>query len=193
MSKGSPLITYYARVINNLNGNIIMNYVNVNENNIWYYGRCNASKDGGESEYIVEFDIWNNEPAFRAGTRHVPCHDAVNCKFTVYSEYDDENGEYFVRKDDVVEKGYIHARCSNNYKLSDGQLLEQVDFKPIKGLFRSVDVTGNVGSNRLGVLSGEGDHAIVQTKIVIPKDHNIDNIPQVFNFIFNFSYEFKGN
>ncbi|MFW6015075.1 MAG: hypothetical protein ACOCRK_01405 [bacterium] len=185
MAMSPPLITYYARVISNLNPEKeILPFTNVITNNTWYYGKCNLY--GGESEYIVEFDIWNNEPAFDAGTRRVPCKDAKNCKFTVYSKYDEtrRDNPFIVNSNDLIGQKCLYARNLNNY-------IQQEDFKPINGklLNGSIDVRGNVNPNEIGVLSGEGDHTIIQTKIIVPSDAEIQ-IERV-NFVFQLSYDYE--
>lgn len=181
-----PLITYYARPKNNLTGEPLIDFMSMNNNNIWYYGNCNLS--GGESEYIIEFDIWNNEPAFDAGTGRGKCPNAKNCKFTVYSKYDqNQNNPYIVKENDIVYNSYIHARCLNNYNLDNG-----LEFKPIRGGFKngSIDITGNIDPTNIGTLYGTGDHAIVQTKLVIPDvDQPKLNSGRV-EFVFKFSYDY---
>ena len=54
-----PLITIYSRLKDNVTGEILTDWDEYDNSN-WYYGYC-LSNYGGESAYVVELDIWNNE------------------------------------------------------------------------------------------------------------------------------------
>ena len=173
--KDIPLMTYYVRVIDNITGQEIMRYDYAGKKNICYYGKCNA-KDGGESEYIIEFDIWNNEPAFNAGGYDYKCQDAKNCRLTVWPDSKcmvDNNNPLFSMKDD-----FMYARCLT---------LGPKDFEPIK-YYNGVNVIGNVNPN-INSIKGSGDHAKVQTKIILPKNCTVPRDRYGFNFSFFYDYE----
>jgi len=170
-----PLITYYARVIDNVTGEEIFKSTEASKN-MWYYGNCNGL-EGGESQYIVEFDVWNNEPAYNAGTYDSHCLDAIHCKFSVWPDVNlsmQNSNPIF-----ALTQPFMYARCiSNGY---------DVPFSPLR-YNNSIDIFGNNDSSLIGVLQGNGDHSIIQTKIILPPNSNLDILK--YNFILNFSYDF---
>ena len=171
--KEMPLMTYYMKVIDNISGEEIMRYDYVGKKNICYYGKCNA-KEGGESEFIIEFDIWNNEPAFNAGAYDYKCQDAKNCRLTIWPNKNcsiDSTNKLF-----NVQQSFMYARC-----LTFGPK----EFKPIK-YHNGVNVVGNVNPN-IDSIKGCGDHAKVQTKIILPKNSDIPS--DRYNFNFSFFYD----
>jgi len=177
-----PRITYYARVIDNVNGVEILSFADAVRNNTWYYGRCNGLT-GGESEYIVEFDIWNNEPAFEAHTGEVVVSNATNCKLTVWPN------ENCVPTSDLLfnlrnSNGYIpfmFARCdTHGYK---------GDYTGIRNNLMLTGITGNVNPNLTGTIQGIGDHARVQTKIILPENSQLS--AQRYGFVFAFYYDYE--
>lgn len=174
----NPRLTYYARVIDNIDGKEILSYTSVARTNCWYYGKCNGL-EGGESEYIVEFDIWNNELAQTGGATFSKCSDAKNCKLTVYS---DEKCK--ITTDNELFNLYtpfMQAKTVNdNY---------ENDFVGIKGNKMLKDIRGNVNPNLEGTLQGVGDHVKIQTKIVLPEGANLTQ--QQHGFVFAFYYDFE--
>lgn len=178
----APRITYYARVIDNITREEIVGFTDASKSNTWYYGRCNGLL-GGESEYIVEFDIWNNEPAFEAHTGDVDndVADAINCRLTVWPDSD------CVIKDNLlfdVNPSFMKARC-DTFGYSD-------DFQYIKGGLMLRNITGNVRpgtkENPTGKILSSNDHARIQTKIVLPANTNLPS--DRFGFVFAFYYDF---
>jgi len=173
MALQPPLMTYYARVIDNITGEEIFASTEASRN-LWFYGNCNGL-EGGESQYIVEFDIWNNEPAYNAGTYDTHCSNAINCKFSVWPDINltmQNNNPLF-----ILTQPFMFARClSNGY---------DTPFMPLKYNMK-IDVTGNNNSNLIGVIQGNGDHSIVQTKIIMQANSNL-NIDQ-YSFVVDFSY-----
>lgn len=173
----APLITCYARVIDNLSGKQILDYTDLNRNNAWYYGKCNGFT-GGESEYIVEFDIWNNEPAFNGGATQIDCKDATSCYFTVYPSRESINEEY-TNSLFNIEGSFMHARClTSGFK----------EFKPIKRKSMSLLAEGNMNPN-INTLQGKGDHTVIQTKIVLPANSGLVNERHDFVFVFSYNYD----
>lgn len=173
--KEYPLMTYYSRVIDNLSGKEIMNYDYVGKKNVCYYGKCN-SKEGGESEYIIEFDIWNNEKSFNGYEYDVRCQDAKNCRLTIWPDkkcQKDIDNKLF-----NIEPSFMYARC-----LTFGPK----EFIPIK-YYEGLNVRGNVNPS-IDSIKGNCDHAIVQTKIIIPKDSNLPKERYIFNFSFFYDCE----
>lgn len=171
-----PKITYYARAIDNITGQSLSNWSDATKNSLWYFGKCNGFT-GGESEYTIEIDIWNNEPAFNAGMYNFTNNDAINCKFTAEENATTNSPELFKLVNPVV-----HARQINNgYKEK---------FKPIKDTLMLEDITGNANPNLKGVIQGCSDHAMLQVKIVLPEGINLqDRLRYGFNLVFYYEYE----
>jgi hypothetical protein len=178
MADIQPRMSYYGRVIDNQTGEEILSSTDALENNVWYYGKCNGL-EGGESSYIVELDIWNNEPAFNAGMREIQCLDAVNCRLTVWPNEECKpiyDNALFNLQDPFL---YFN-NVSDNYK---------ENFKGAKYNNMFTDVTGTSNPDREGIIQGIGDHAKIQTKIILPKNSDIPT--DRFNFTIAFYYDYS--
>lgn len=171
----APKMTYYVRVIDNITGTHITEWDSY-EASMWYYGRCNSLK-GGESEYIVEFDIWNNEAAFNAGMYDDHNDDAINCRMTALQNSTAGSASLFAMIQPVV-----YARCITfNHKDK---------FQPIRNDRMLTDITGNVNINANGVIQGLGDHAIIQTKVILPAEAALEPYSRyAFDIAFYYDYE----
>lgn len=171
-----PKITYYARIRSNLTGQILTNWQSY-DTSIWYYGQCN-SLYGGESDYILELDIWNNEPSFNAGEYAYHNQNATNCQLTIEPlNNNTENLKLF-----NLNYPYIYGRC---YSTNTRESWESITIhKPLTKLY------GTLQSNQLGVLIGYADHMIIQTKIIMPANTILDHFRRYpFNLLFTYSYE----
>lgn len=170
-----PKITYYARVRSNLTGQLITNW-QFFDSSIWYYGKCN-SLQGGESEYIIEFDIWNNEPGFNAGMYDVHNKNAISCQLSL-EPLNNESGNMELFK---LNTPFLYGRCySNNYR---------EEWEPILMNKPLVKIYGNVSSKSNGILYN-ADHTILQTKIIMPINSVLqNNVRYPFNLTFSYSYE----
>lgn len=168
-----PLITYYAKVIDNLSDKDITSYKNAMDNDFtWYYGTCNVN--GGESQYIVQFDIWNNEPAFNHRGFDKRCADAYN----VYMSFEIKSAE-------VNDEGYIFELKHTPF-VKYRMLLDNYDTE-WQYVQDKIQLIGNVNPQSKKLL-GEGDHCIVQTKIVLPSNLNFN--PNRYHFTVNLSYDY---
>lgn len=152
----SPRITLYGKILDNKDQTLIRNYQEWKSNQIWHYGSVNGVK-GGESSYVIEFDIWNNEPAFNGLSGKETVLDAENVRLSVW---DDESLTSSINLS-YAGIGFVNARCITNDL--------KADYDHIFGAKGFYEIYGNVGKER-GILSGQlgGDHAVLQTKIVIP-------------------------
>lgn len=163
-----PLITYYAKVVDNLFNRDITGYKNAMDNDFcWYYGSCNVR--GGESQYIVVFDIWNNEPAFNHRFYDKTCKDAYNMKFNLKFNNKQLNDESYKM---LLDNNVMQVKINNEYKSLDKS---------------GVKITGNV-SNKEGVLLGCGDHCILETKIVVPDNLNVAMDRYFFEVVLSYEY-----
>lgn len=152
----SPRITIYGKVLDNKDQTMVRDYNDWRQNQIWHYGNVNGSR-GGESSYIIEFDIWNNEPAFNTLSGKEAVLDAKNIQLSVWSD-ETKTSSVGLNHGGI---GFVNARCvTKNNKTS---------FQPIFGVVAFDEIYGNVAKKK-GTLSGQlgGDHTIIQTKIVIP-------------------------
>ena len=172
----APKMTYYARIRSNLTGKILTNWQPY-DNAVWYYGICN-SLHGGESDYIVEFDIWNNEPGFNAGGYAYHNQNATGCQLSI--EPIDNSADHLA----LFKLGfpYIFSRCYST-NIRDPWISVTID-KPFTKLY------GTVQSKVNGVLMGYADHMIIQTKIIMPPNALLENYKRYpFNLVFSYSYD----
>ena len=174
-----PLITTYYRIIDNVTGKELQEYRFLDKKSSITYGTL-SSLNGGESEFVVEFDIWNNEPAFYGGIYTADVQNATQCNFTAWDN-EKMNSTYSIRNL-IDNKSYVMARCINR------------DFPTFKHVAGNINI-GNVNlySSVLenpGELSGQhgGDHFKIQTKISIPPNNSVG--VGLKNFIFEFSYNY---
>lgn len=176
----APRITIYYRYLNNIDGKPLTTFTEFTKNADIHYGDINAAL-GGESQYIIEFDIWNNEPAFAAGMYIDRVHNAEKCVFSVWNDKDKIASNEITIGNDYT-KSFMYARCFYNKN--------DKEFKPIAGTKGiSNELVGNILPDTVGVLSGQpgGDHTIIQTKIIVPPGVTKANY---FNFVFSFDYEY---
>ena len=169
-----PLITYYAKVIDNLNGKDITSYKNAMDNDFtWYYGSCNVN--GGESQYIVQFDIWNNEPAFNHRGYEKKCADAYNVclSFKIIDSEQPNDEDYMFT---LQHTPFIQARIVMDNYHTEWEYVQN-----------AIQLKGNV-KPELNKLLGIGDHCIVQTKIVLPSNLNFN--PNRYHFVTELSYDY---
>lgn len=168
-----PLITYYAKVIDNLKGYDVTNYKNAMDNDFtWYYGNIY----NGESEYIIELDIWNNEPAFNHRFYDKHCRNANNIKLSVNISFLQNDEEYTNQSFINSFKDCLYVRIYNeDYK---------DEWRPINN---SVLLVSNTTNNK-GILYGTSDHCIIQTKLCL---NNIELNPKRYYFNINISYDFE--
>lgn len=182
MAFSAPTITIYSRVIDNITKEEISGFQPVNSKSKFGFGAINGIS-GGESPVIIEFDIWNNEPAFGGGFSAVTTEDAVNCKFTAWDSNECISSSKISAPSDVDihRTPYIRSRCVT--------IDNHTQFVPIGGArYLPAGEMINSVNNSSGILLGQpgGDHMKIQTKIVIPR--NTTN--GVNNFVFEFSYDY---
>ena len=172
-----PAITIYHRTIDNVTGQEIDEYKLIGKRSNFHYGTLSGI-DGGESEYVVEIDVWNNEPALYGGMFTADISSANNCTFKAWDN-ENLNSSYKIRNL-VDNKSYVVARCVTR---------DFPDFKPICGNVSLApdNLYGTVLADS-GVLSGQhgGDHMKIQTKISVPPN----TFPGFKSFVFEFSYEY---
>ena len=182
----APRMTYYARIIDNLDDSQITGFKDTKLNSNWNYGQCDGLI-GGESQYIVEFDIWNNEPAFNAGTYDVAVQNAINCKLSVLP-----NGSILDPTSDLAKlfnlsNPFVYARCTT-FSYTETWVGIKINDNPILSQYLE-EITGNVSPLVKGTILGDADHAIVQTKIILPANSNIDANRYNFNLVFYYDYQ----
>ena len=170
----APKMTYYARIRSNLTGQILTNW-QYYDTSIWYYGICN-SLEGGESEYIIEFDIWNNEPGFNAGTYDVHNKVARACQLSI--EPIDASEEQMQLFKTIP---FLYGRCYVNNTREEWQPITMNN--PLTLIY------GNVKSEEQGIIFNT-DHTILQTKIILPANE-ILNEHQKYMFQLKFSYSYE--
>ena len=179
-----PKMTYYARIRSNLTGQVLTNW-KFFDASLWYYGKLNADY-GGESEYIVELDVWNNEPAFNAGDYSVHNKNAIACRLgivplTTNDDLSDSNTilDLSLFK---LDQPFFYGRCRTTYTREEWTPITLN--KPLTKLY------GTNNPNQIGVLYGNADHMIIQTKIILPEDSNLlSNTRYPFNLSFEYDYQ----
>jgi hypothetical protein len=177
MELNPPLITVYYRTIDNITNKEIDGYTLLTNHSNLNFGKIGGI-DGGESPYVVELDIWNNEPSFYGGVYTADVADAIDCKFTAWDN--EKLNSTMSIKNLLDNKSYILARC-----VSKGF----PEFKYIAGNagLTSFNLSGS-DNNNVSTISGQhgGDHMKIQTKIFIPPQTKASSI----NFVFNFNYNY---
>jgi hypothetical protein len=179
----APKFTYYARVLENFDYTQVVGYRDTAFDNIWYYGQCNGLR-GGESQYVVEFDIWNNEPGFKGGMSETTVSNAYNCRLSVFPNED--LALTSATKDDTIKlfgltAPFFYARCvTHGYK---------IPFSGIRYKQYLEGITGNMNPDKPGIIQGTGDHAVIQTKIVLPANTGIPTNRYGFGITFYYDYE----
>lgn len=168
-----PRITYYAKVIDNLTGADITSYKIAMDNNLWFYGKINKEY-GGESQFIVEYDIWNNEEAFNHRTYEVKCKDARNMKLGIEFDKVSHKDDEFYKEICDIPFFYAKRLGDEKYQLVDNK--------------HKLDIRGDIHPEK-NILSGEGDHCIIQTKLIIPHDCILLN--KRYNFHITLDYDFE--
>lgn len=164
-----PIMTYYTKLLDNATGEQIFGYASTAKNKQLYYGKVNGF-NGGESQYIIEFDIWNNEPALYAGGPITTVQDATNTKLEIQIPPNSRDLNPF-----------FYARCTTNDPQSAFQTLSMSNktFTAIKGNC----------SQSLGTILGTSDHATIQTKIKLKPNSNVKY--HQYAFALKFSYVFE--
>lgn len=164
-----PRMTYYTRLLDNVDGHQLLGWASTSMNKKIYYGKCNGLK-GGESEYVVEFDIWNNEPAWDGGTPQTIAQNATNCRLEIEIPPESRNLSPF-----------LYARCTT--------LDVKSDFKDISMSHKEFkEIQGNA-SDEYGTILGVSDHATIQTKIKLRENSLIKQSQYSFNLNFLYNYE----
>lgn len=188
-----PRITIYGKVLDNKTQSLIKGYHEWTGNSVWNYGEVNGI-NGGESPYVIELDIWNNEPAFNGLSGNDVVADATNCKLTVWNN---DNCVDSSTMKDAYGNFFMKVRCITKDINSQ--------YQQVAGPTMFSNLRGNVGngvnpnlteSDLQGRLQGVhgGDHTIIQTKIVLPdnQSNGYDPIPSGDkNFVFAFHYDFE--
>ncbi|MDF2533970.1 MAG: hypothetical protein K0R18_127 [Bacillales bacterium] len=179
----APRIMIYARVLNNIDNSQIEGYSDIRDKKGSFdFGTINGIT-GGESSSVVEFDIWNNEPAFSSGMLAEINADATDCVFTAW---DNSNCNSVQGITGIDNRYFIRARS-----LADNDYAKA--FTPIGGdgsnYFKN-SVTPESGPLELGTLSGRagGDRVKIQTKIFIPA---ATGLLVRKTFVFGFHYNFE--
>ena len=166
----TPRMTYYTRVVDNLTGEQVMGWVSTARNKDIFYGNVDAEA-GGESDYIIEYDIHNNETyAWDANGPTYTCMDAINC--ALYIEMTSECRNLCP---------FFYARCITLHPEAEWEAItaQHPKFTNIQGLC----------SPDFGVILGSGDHAIIQTKIRLKRGSSI--CLDQYGFMLRFSYQYK--
>lgn len=164
-----PRMTYYTKTLDNIDNHQLLGYASTAKNKKLYYGKCNGLT-GGESQFVVEFDIWNNEPAWDGGTPQIICSNAFNCHMTIDMQSETRNLSPF-----------FYARCTTydlNSEFSDISMNHKTFY----------DIQGN-SSDEYGVILGVSDHATIQTKIKLRANSKVTQ--EQYKFALNFLYNYE--
>lgn len=138
-----PFITCYARILDRITSLPITDFKDALKNDKpWELGMIKTSK--GCSQFIVEFDIWNNERKVSGGFTQRLFNDAKNCRISIYKDRQKN------RLDDNIS-----IKIKDSFKNN-----------PFVTLYDSFDISGNVFNN-IGLLSGKGEHAQIQITLDI--------------------------
>lgn len=185
VSNEAPRITIYARVISNIDNSQLQGFSDARyKKGNYSFGSVNGLT-GGESSNIVEFDIWNNEPAFSAGGLAENNADAINCKFSAWDSSALANSNSIKHNGDPF---YVRARNTTGGDYSKSF----VAIAGARGLQTYDNQLVEFAGNETLTLSGQagGSHIEIQTKIVVPAPENnpIGDVNKKFVFAFQYDY-----
>lgn len=156
-----PFITCYARILDRITSLPVTDFKDALKNEKpWELGIIKTSK--GCSQFIVEFDIWNNERKVSGGFTQRLFNDAKNCRISVYKDRQKN------KLDDNISIKIKDSFHNNSFST----------------LYDSFDICGNVFNN-IGVLSGKGEHTQIQIAIDI---NDKINYKEILNFVVCFQY-----
>lgn len=156
-----PFITCYARIIDRIDMVPQSEFKDalIHENK-WNLGKIKYM--GGLSQYIIEFDIWNNEPDVSAGFTQKIFNDAKDCSVSIVNRNKDNNGMIFKIRN-----------VTNNY---NDEFINAYDNFPISGNVTKVP----------GILKGNGDHCMFQIAVdLINRADGVDMLPFTVCFCYN--------
>lgn len=156
-----PFITCYARLLDIRNLKPITQYEDALIDKNWNLGNIKYKK--GISQYVLELDIWNNEPDVSGGFTQRIFNDAQNCNIKIFTKNKNQDLSFKIRN--VV-----------NYKD------DFIDYNNTPFI-----INGNVTKNN-GVLKGNGDHCIIQIFVELNNEIENDDISEL-DFIVCFNYE----
>ena len=162
-------MTYYTRMLDNINGKQMLGWESCAKNKSIYYGECNGLI-GGESQYIIEFDIWNNEPGWDGASPQTTAQNAVNCRL---------RNKIPPKSRDL--NPFLYARCITYDPQS-----EFTDISMSHPEFKNIQ--GNA-SDVYGAILGVQDHATIQTKIKLKENSMIKDHQYHFSLDFLYNYE----
>lgn len=165
-----PIITSYARLLDRITMTPLSEFQQcIKTEEEWNLGVIHGYY-GGFSQYLVELDIWNNEPDISGGFTQLYYDDAENCNIEVLYDKKVFNNIKLVQiKNNVLNNKDKFEHISNN---------------------ECFKVYGNFEPNKIGVLNGKGDHAKVLIGINLQEGANIDE--NELRFIVRFNFESEG-
>jgi len=146
----APRMTYYTKMIDNVDGHQVKGYASTARSKRVYYGRVDALR-GGESQYVITWSIWNNEECWDAGTPLQTVQNAINCRLQIA-----------IPEECRDLSPFLYARCVT--------FNAEAEFKPLgMGNRTYTDIRG-LATDEHGVILGTGgDHADIETKIRLGK------------------------
>lgn len=185
----APRITVYARILDNKDENVLRGYEDAYKNNVWFFGQM-SGMNSSESPYVMEFDIWNNEPALNGLQSISVVSDATNCRLTAWDNEEKKTVDNIRHFNGTDYINFVHARCvTHDFTKS---------FVPIGGTREYSEIFGNALDNTKpeskGVLSGRGDRTKIQAKIILPSRSDQGTTTIVSGerkFVFAFHYDFE--
>jgi len=165
-----PRMTYYTRVVDNQTGEQVFPWLSTSRNKNIFYG-CVDAINGGESDFIVEYDIYNNEPyAWDGQGASLTAMNAVECNLYIDFSSECRNiGNFF------------YCRCVTYDPHAEWEAITPAHPKYTK-------IQG-AASPDFGTILGVGDHAVIQTKLMLKKNTTI--CKEMYNFQLRFSYKYR--
>lgn len=138
-----PFITCYARILDRITKLPLTEFNDILKTSE-YLQLGTIKTTGGCSQYLIEFDIWNNEEKVSGGSTQKIFNDAKNCKVLVYKD-----------RNKTPLNECVSIKIRDSFKN-----------QPFLNLHESFDIYGNL-FNKQGVLSGHGEHSQIQIAIDI--------------------------
>ena len=168
-----PFITCYARMLDRVTLKPFTEFEDaLNKTKVWDFGIIHNNLKS-YSQYIIEFDIWNNEPSVSGGMTQMTFNDAKNCKVSIW-----ENSNKIISDNIIFKIPCIQIKNSNdNDNEKFNSIVAGVEFN---------EIHGNIDSDKIGILHGNGDHTKFQIGLNFLENLNLKGSDLKFTICFSF-------
>lgn len=170
-----PFVTCYARILDRITLNPLTEFQDaLDEEKVWDLGKIYYK--GGYSQYIIEFDIWNNEPVVSNGFTQLRFDNAEKCNISFWKDSSMSN----------TDESIFSTFCVPFIQLRNSTFNNKDEFTNSIEQFNYENVYGNHNRNSKNILYGIGDHIKFQIGIKLPE---LNEMNETINFVTCFQYQ----